>query len=85
VPKGRSAHGLRKAACVRLAHAGCTVHQIAAISGHVTLEEVQRYTKQADQARLARSAMATVIKARPKVSKPDAPKVSKTASARLTD
>src|SRR5262249_15088138 len=71
LPKGRSAHGLRKAACRRLAEAGCTVHQIAAISGHVTLEEVQRYTKAADQARLARSAMATVIKARPKVSKLD--------------
>jgi integrase len=69
LPKGCSAHGLRKAACRRLAEAGCTVHQIAAISGHVTLEEVQRYTKAADQARLARSAMATVIKARPKVSK----------------
>jgi hypothetical protein len=75
----------REAACRRLAEAGCTVHQIAAISGHVTLEEVQRYTKAADQARLARSAMATVIKARPKVSKLDAPKVSKTPSARLTD
>src|SRR5262249_37382748 len=69
LPKGCSAHGLRKAACRRLAEAGCTVHQIAAISGHVTLEEVQRYTKAADQARLARSAMATVIKARPEVSK----------------
>jgi integrase len=73
LPKGCSAHGLRKAACRRLAEAGCTVHQIAAISGHVTLEEVQRYTKAADQARLARSAMATVIKARPKVSKRDGP------------
>jgi integrase len=71
LPKGCSAHGLRKAACRRLAEAGCTVHQIAAISGHVTLEEVQRYTKAADQARLARSAMATVIKARPEVSKPE--------------
>jgi integrase len=69
LPKGCSAHGLRKASCRRLAEYGCTVHQIAAISGHVTLEEVQRYTKAADQARLARSAMATVIKARPKVSR----------------
>jgi len=69
LPKGCSAHGLRKAACRRLAELGCTVHEIAAISGHVTLEEVQRYTKAADQARLARSAMAKVIKARPKVSK----------------
>ena len=27
-------HGLRKAALTRLADAGCTVHELAAISGH---------------------------------------------------
>jgi len=57
LPKHCSAHGLRKAACRRLAEAGCTAHQIAAISGHASLIEVQRYTKAADQARLAREAM----------------------------
>jgi integrase len=51
-----SAHGLRKAACRRLAEAGCTAHQIAAISGHASLREVERYTRAADQARLARQA-----------------------------
>jgi integrase len=51
-------HGLRKAACRRLAEAGCTVHEIAAISGHATLKEVERYTKAADQQRLAQAAMA---------------------------
>jgi integrase len=50
-------HGLRKAALTRLADAGCTVHELAAISGHKTLSEVQRYTRAADQARLARAAM----------------------------
>jgi integrase len=50
-------HGLRKAACTRLADAGCTAHEIAAISGHKTLSEVQRYTNAADQARLAKAAM----------------------------
>jgi integrase len=50
-------HGLRKAACTRLADAGCTAHEIAAISGHRSLREVERYTKAADQARLARTAM----------------------------
>ena len=50
-------HGLRKAACRRLAEAGCTVHEIASISGHATLKEVERYTKAADQARLAQAAM----------------------------
>jgi integrase len=52
-----SAHGLRKAAARRLAEAGCTMHEIAAITGHASLSEIQRYTKAADQARLARGAM----------------------------
>jgi integrase len=68
-------HGLRKAALTRLADAGCTVHEIAAISGHKTLKEVERYTKAADQARLARAAMERIanesVKAEPpEVSKP---------------
>ena len=52
-----SAHGLRKATARRLAEAGCTMHEIAAITGHASLSEVQRYTKAADQKRLALSAM----------------------------
>jgi len=55
-----SAHGLRKAAARRLAEAGCTEHEIAAITGHASLKEVQRYTKSADQKRLAISAMAKI-------------------------
>jgi integrase len=66
LPKRCTAHGLRKAACRRLAEAGCTTHMIAAISGHATLVEIERYTKAADRARLAQRAMATVIKARPR-------------------
>lgn len=50
-------HGLRKAAARRLADIGCTTHQIAAITGHKSLEEVERYTKAAEQKRLASSAM----------------------------
>jgi integrase len=46
-------HGLRKAACRRLAEAGCTVHEIASISGHVSLKEIERYTKAAHQQRFA--------------------------------
>ncbi len=65
LPKGTSAHGLRKAACRRLAEAGCSASQIAAISGHATLREIQRYTAAADQARLAHDAMATVASAFP--------------------
>ncbi|HWZ08961.1 MAG TPA: tyrosine-type recombinase/integrase, partial [Bradyrhizobium sp.] len=52
-----SAHGLRKAAARRLAEAGCTAHEIASITGHASLREIVRYTKAADQARLAVSAM----------------------------
>jgi len=58
MPKACSAHGLRKAACRRLAEAGCSASEIASISGHATLHEVARYTKKADQARMARNAMA---------------------------
>ncbi|MBL8550042.1 MAG: tyrosine-type recombinase/integrase [Hyphomonadaceae bacterium] len=55
--KKRTAHGLRKAAARRLAEAGCTSKQIAAITGHKTLREVERYTEAAEQERLARDAM----------------------------
>lgn len=50
-------HGLRKAAGRRLAEAGCTPHQIMSILGHKTLAEAERYTREADQLRLAREAM----------------------------
>jgi integrase len=63
-----SAHGLRKAAARRLAEAGCTEHEIAAITGHASLREIARYTKAADQARLAVSAM---DKVRTSTVKPD--------------
>lgn len=55
-----SAHGLRKAAARRLAEAGCTEHEIAAITGHASLREITRYTKAADQKKLAASAMEKV-------------------------
>jgi integrase len=50
-------HGLRKAGMRRMAEAGKTEKQIAAVSGHKSLREVQRYTEAADQRRLARDAM----------------------------
>jgi integrase len=60
LPRGTSAHGLRKAVCRRLAEAGCSANQIASISGHRSLREVQRYTEAVDQARMARAAMETI-------------------------
>lgn len=50
------AHGLRKACATRLADNGATVHEIMAITGHKTVKEVERYTRAADQKRLAASA-----------------------------
>ena len=58
LPQRCKPHGLRKAACRRLAEAGCSANEIMAISGHATMKELVRYTKAADQARLARNAMA---------------------------
>ena len=62
LPLGLSAHGLRKAMCRRLAEHDCTVHQIQAISGHVSLSEVERYTKGVEQERLANAAMSRICK-----------------------
>lgn len=65
LPKHCSSHGLRKAACRRLAEAGCSEREIAVISGHESLAEVRRYTRAASRARMAKSAMATVTAAFP--------------------
>jgi integrase len=61
LPKRCTAHGLRKAACRRLAEAGCSANEIMAMSGHATMKELVRYTKAADQARLARNAMTKAV------------------------
>lgn len=50
-------HGLRKAAMRRLAERGADVKQIAAVSGHKSLREVQRYTDAANQITLSRRAI----------------------------
>ena len=44
-----------------LAEAGCSTHQIAAITGHATLAMVQKYSKAAEQRRLASEAMAKPV------------------------
>jgi integrase len=54
---GYAIHGLRKNAAVALADAGCQVFEIAAITGHLSLEMVQHYAKRRDQRRHARSAI----------------------------
>src|SRR5262245_464179 len=57
-----SAHGIRKATACRLAEIGCSANQIGAITGHASLSEVQRYTKAADRKRMAREAMAKLMR-----------------------
>ena len=56
-------------ACARRLHggyaeAGCSASEIAAITGHKTLAEVERYTRAADQERLARQAIRKQVETR---------------------
>jgi integrase len=60
-----TAHGLRKAQLRRLAEAGCSEHEIQAISGHASLEEIRTYTRAVQQSRLADQAFAKVEAAFP--------------------
>jgi integrase len=58
-----SPHGLRKATATRLANLRCGDKEIAAILGHRSSAVANIYTRKADQKRLARSAMRTLIEA----------------------
>ena len=60
LPPRWRAHGLRKAGCRRLAEAGATAPQIVAISGHLSIREVQRYIDAADRQKMATAGMAKV-------------------------
>lgn len=50
-------HGLRKTAAAKMAEAGCSLHEIAAITGHKTVEMIMHYTSQAEQKARARAAI----------------------------
>lgn len=54
--KNRSIHGVRKSTASILAEMGCTPHQIMSITGQ-GLQEVENYTKAANQKKLAVAAM----------------------------
>jgi integrase len=54
------AHGLRKAICIRLVHQGMTPHQIAAITGHKDLREIELYAAEFNREVAARQAMASL-------------------------
>lgn len=47
-------HGLRKAFCIYWAENDATTHQIAAMAGHMSLSEVERYTRAADRERMVK-------------------------------
>lgn len=53
-----SAHGVRKATSARLAEEGASPHEIMSITGHQTLDEVVRYTADAQRPGMADKAMA---------------------------
>jgi enterobacteria phage integrase len=54
---GYSAHGLRHLAGASLAEAGCSVHEIMAVLGHVTEKQAIEYTRQANRKVLAGNAV----------------------------
>lgn len=56
--ENRTGHGIRKSTARKLAEAGCTPHQIQAVTGHKTITEITNYTKAVDQKKLASTAMA---------------------------
>ena len=57
LPAKLGLHGLRKLAAARLADAGASVKEIAAITGHATLSMVALYTASADQRKMAEAAV----------------------------
>lgn len=60
LPKDCKPHGLRKSHMRRLAEYGSSSKEIASMSGHRTLREIERYTAKADQLNLARVAVARI-------------------------
>jgi integrase len=61
---GLQFHGLRKSAAARLAEAGCTVQEIAAITGHSSLSLIGLYTRDANQRLLATAAIVKLERAK---------------------
>lgn len=57
LPDRLNVHGLRKLAATAFAEAGCSAHEIAAVTGHRTLAMVALYTASARQERLAGAAI----------------------------
>jgi integrase len=60
LPRECKFHGLRATGLTRMADNGCTEHEMAAVSGHLSLAEVQRYTRHANRKRLADQGLARI-------------------------
>ena len=63
--EGYSMHGLRKAASRRMAELGLSNQLIKSITGHTSDSEVARYTREAEQERMAEAAFAIINLANP--------------------
>ena len=63
---GLQFHGLRHTAAVRLAEAGATDRELMSILGHRTASMVTKYTRRAEQERLAEAAIVKLKPRRPK-------------------
>jgi integrase len=55
-----SSHSMRKATPTQMAENGATPHELMAVTGHTTLEQVETYTRAAEKRKLADSAMAKI-------------------------
>ncbi len=56
LPDECTAHGLHKSRAIKLAEAGASVHEISAWTGHVTLKEIENYTREASKRRILEGA-----------------------------
>jgi hypothetical protein len=56
----KSAHGVRKIAATIAAESGATAHQLMAIFGWLNIKQAERYTREAERAKLAAQAMSTL-------------------------
>jgi integrase len=55
-----SAHSLRKGTAAELATEGASPHEIMSVTGHTTLAEAERYTREAEKKKLADRALSKI-------------------------
>jgi hypothetical protein len=57
-----SAHGLRKVGAVTAAENGATTHMLMSIFGWLTIQEAERYTREASRRKIAGQAIGTLVR-----------------------